>query len=109
MAKSTDLVQILDKPVKESKDSKPRHDSVRINEPGIVCWEPGDSGGVPVPAMVIRPYGRRTLELLTFSNSGMKYVSGARHKDDPDLKDNHELQAVTYTWGFNDEYTPNKG
>ena len=80
-----------------------RADTVRINEPGIICYGPGDLRGKPLPAIVIGKGGRQTLELMVASHGAWKYVTGARYWKDPDFETNDEIKANLYSWAFIDE------
>ncbi len=103
-----ETVEKLKKPATETLASKPRHDSVRVGDPCIVYWEPGDSGGIPAPAIVFGVGGRRTLALMVCTGHTFMRVTGARHKDDPEFIENPELHNHVGTWAFNDEIPDNK-
>ena len=91
------------KPQSQPAQEQDRADLVRIGDPGIVCFGPGDNRGKPLPAMVLGKGGRRTLELMVANHGAWKYVNGARHWADPELVNNEEIRNNVYSWAFNDE------
>lgn len=81
-----------------------RRDTVKIGDPGIVWRAPNATlDDQPLPAIVLKVGGRRTLSLYVFTDSGTRVVRGARHWTDPDFQSPGIDTTQLSSWSFNDE------
>jgi len=104
MAKSDHVAAAKLEGAAQVEVNKPdRRDCVRVGQPGIVYFAPGDRFGKPAPAQVWIVGGRRTLGLFVMTPGGLRLETGSRHVSDPEFDTGSEAAATLSSWAFYDE------